>query len=93
LNGKRVFIKGYIRPGSQQENIENFLLVRDNGACCYGNSLPAAWDMIEVKMQDSLKVDYHTGLFKMAGTFRVAEPNAANQLPQVAYSLEADYKR
>jgi hypothetical protein len=93
LDGQRVFIKGYMRPGAQDKNIENFLLVRDNGACCFGNSLPAAWDMIEVKLKEPLLVDYHTGQFKMAGTFRI-DPNVATHgMPQVPYSLEADYKK
>jgi len=93
LDRKRVFIKGYMRPGSQDKNIDNFLLVRDNGTCCFGTSLPAAWDMIQVKLQEPLLVDYHTGLFKMAGTFRIAEQTTPYGMPQVPYSLEADYKR
>jgi hypothetical protein len=93
LNGKRLFLKGYMRPGSQDRNIDNFLLVRDNGACCFGSSLPAAWDMVHVKLKEPLLVDYHTGVFKMAGTFRVTDETAPGGMPQVAYSLEADYKR
>jgi hypothetical protein len=92
LDGKRVFIKGYMRPGAQDKDIANFLLVRDNGACCFGTSLPAAWDMIQVQLKEPLLVDYHTGQFKMAGTFRIAEATPLG-LPQAPYSLEADYKR
>lgn len=93
LDGKRVFIKGYMRPGSRDTNIDNFLLVRDNGACCFGSSLPAVWDMIEVKLQEPLLVDYSTGMYRIAGTFHIADQTTPYGMPQVAYSLDADYKR
>src|SRR5688500_15004577 len=38
LDGKRIFIKGYIRPDSisVSRGIDRFLLVRDNNQCCFG---------------------------------------------------------
>ena len=43
--------KGYIRPGSatSRTNIDNFLLVRDNNQCCFG-------DLSKVKYYDQMVV-------------------------------------
>src|SRR6476620_11740559 len=39
LEGKKIFIKGYIRPDSitVPRGIDRFLLVRDNSQCCFGD--------------------------------------------------------
>ena len=52
LDGKRVFIKGYIRPDSitVSKGINRFLLVRDNNQCCFGS-------LSDVKYYDQIDVD------------------------------------
>lgn len=90
LDGKRVFIKGYVYPGAQTQNIRRFVLVRDNGTCCFGGSLPKLNDMIDVTLADPLRVNYSTGVFRVAGTFRVQAADTPG-LGQVLYQLEADY--
>lgn len=90
LDGKRVFIKGYVYPGAQMQGIQRFVLVRDNGTCCFGGAMPKLNDMVDVKLADSLRVNYSTGVFRVAGTFRV-QPTDAPGLGQVLYRLDADY--
>jgi hypothetical protein len=94
LDGKKVFIKGYIRPDSTQyrQNIGEFLLVRDNNQCCFGDiSTVKYYDQIAVTMQGKLRVDYHGGLYRIGGTLRVNPQNARPMSPAPAYYLEADY--
>jgi hypothetical protein len=96
LDGKKVFIKGYIRPDSTQyrQNIGQFLLVRDNNQCCFGDiSSVKYFDQIAVLMQGDLRVNYHSGLFRLGGTLRVLPQNAREHASGPAYLLEADYAR
>ena len=51
LDGKKVFIKGYMYPSSQMTGIREFVLCRDNGTCCFGGQ-PRLTDMIRVKLKD-----------------------------------------
>jgi hypothetical protein len=91
LDGQRVFIKGYMYPGSQTTDIRELVLVRDQGACCFGGPTPKLTDMIQVKMQDPLRVDYSQKLRSFAGKFRVEKSKATGDLGVVLYHLEADY--
>ena len=75
LDGKRVRIRGYMRPDFYVEDITEFLFVRDNGECCYG-PLPKVYDMIAVQLADGESTDLIEGTpFDVEGTFRI-EPHA-----------------
>jgi hypothetical protein len=94
LEGKKIFIKGYIRPDSTpyRENIGAFLLVRDNNQCCFGDlSSVKYYDQVAVTMTGKKRVDYHSGLFRMGGTLRVFPENARDLSAGPAYLLEADH--
>jgi hypothetical protein len=92
LEGKKVFIKGFVYPGRQTEGIHEFLLVRDQGDCCFGGN-PKITDRIHVKLEDPLRLTYRPRLHKLGGTFHV-EPHDAtidNAKGGVFYHLKADY--
>lgn len=76
LDGKKIFIKGYVYPGLKKQGITEFLLVRDNGTCCFGGN-PKITDRIQVSLADTNGVTYSQGLFKVAGTFHVTPPREA----------------
>jgi hypothetical protein len=76
LDGQKVFIKGYVYPGSKQNGITQFLLVRDQGTCCFGGN-PKLTDRILVKLADPEGFTFSGKLFKVAGVFRVTEPTQA----------------
>lgn len=91
--GERVFIKGYIRPGSSKfnQNMKEFLLVRDNQQCCFGDlSKVQYFDQIQVDLTNGLTTDYHNGLFRLGGVLKVGPGDAKNGTP-LSYHLEADY--
>ncbi len=90
LDGKKVFIKGYMYPSSQMTGIREFVLCRDNGTCCFGGQ-PRLTDMIQVNLKEPLTLDYHTGLRHVAGTFRVQPNGAPGGMGSVLYRLDADY--
>jgi hypothetical protein len=92
LDGKKVYIKGYMYPGEQTTGIKEFVLCRDNGTCCFGGQ-PKLTDMIQVKLKEPLALDYHTGLRYIAGNFKVQQDTAPGSLGTVLYHLEADYAK
>ena len=90
LEGKHIFIKGYVYPGQQTSGITQFLLVRDQGSCCFGGN-PKVTDRIQVKLKDPLTLTFETRLFKLAGVFHVEEAKAADATGAVYYHLEATH--
>jgi hypothetical protein len=100
LEGKKVFIKGYMRPGNHysaggqpvSSGIASFLLVRDNAQCCYGDlSAVKYFDQMLVAMKTKERLTYHGGVFRMAGTLRLFPQNAHDTSSGPTYMLEADY--
>lgn len=92
LEGKKVFIKGYVYPGRQTEGIRRFLLVRDRGECCFGGN-PKVTDRILVTLEDPLRLSYEQRLHKLGGTFHVEVQDSAIDDAQggVYYHLKADH--
>lgn len=90
LDGKKVFIKGYVYPGAQKDGIRQFVLCRDNGDCCFGGN-PKLTDMILVNLVDPLRLTYSRRLQKLAGTFRIKPAKGTDGLGGVLYQLEADH--
>lgn len=91
LDGQKVFIKGYVYPGAQQTGIRQFVLVRDNGTCCFGGPEPKLTDMIQVTLQDPLRLNHSTRLHKLAGTLRVQPMDDQSGFDRVIYHLDADH--
>lgn len=88
LDGKKVFIKGYVYPGQRQFGITQFLLVRDQGSCCFGGN-PKVTDRILVQLADPAGLAFSSKLFKLAGTFHVTDPRDAPDAKGVVfYHLE-----
>ena len=92
LEGKKIFIKGYVYPGRQKDGIRQFLLVRDQGDCCFGGN-PKLTDRIQVTLEDPLVLSYAPRLHHLGGTFHVEPQDKAidGAVGGVFYHLKADY--
>jgi hypothetical protein len=92
LEGKKIFIKGYVYPGREKDGIRRFLLVRDQGECCFGGN-PKITDRILVTLEDPLRLTYSSRIHKLAGTFHVEVKNSAidDARGGVFYHLKADH--
>jgi hypothetical protein len=57
LNARRIRIRGFMNPPYMAEDLERFVLLRDNMECCYG---PGAkiYDCIEIHMKSGTTTDY-----------------------------------
>ena len=90
LDGKRIFIEGFMYPTEHDRGITRFILCRDNGDCCFGGSPPMS-ERILVELKDPLQTVFTGGLRHVAGTFHVTGALAVDVKKDVLYSLEADY--
>jgi hypothetical protein len=94
LVGKRVFVKGYVHPAvASSGKVNNFILVRDFGTCCFGGQPPPT-HMMEVKLVGKApRLAYSTRMVRLAGKFAVTPPQSRDSLSvqNVVYYLEADY--
>jgi hypothetical protein len=92
LNGEKVFIQGYFRPDSAPytENVKEFLLVRDNNQCCFGDlSSVQFFDQIAIGLVGGKTVDFTQRLLRLGGKLHIKPENVGSKLP--VYILEADY--
>lgn len=91
LNGRRVYIEGYMYPTKRHAGITDFNLVRTLGHCqfCSPGTNPA--DMIAVSMERGNEVNYRANkLVGVGGVLYVAEDFRPGELP---YSMKADVFR
>ncbi|MEX2091556.1 MAG: hypothetical protein WD971_02710 [Pirellulales bacterium] len=94
LAGKRIFIKGYIRPGSApvRTGIDRFLLVRDNNQCCFGDlSKVNYFDQMAVQITSSHRVEDTLNILRMGGILEINEQNLALGPGYPVFTLRADY--
>lgn len=75
IDGRDVFLKGYIHPSSGSGLLRQFILVPDLGTCCFGGQ-PRSSDMIEVTLKGGQTVRAGMLKRKLAGQFTL------NQSPQ-----------
>jgi hypothetical protein len=92
MDGKKVFIKGYIHPGVDGLGpVHEFVLVPDMGTCCFGGQ-PELWDMMAVVTSPEDATQYNRQKRKLAGTLKVDKKLKNVQgLGGVVYLLEADF--
>jgi hypothetical protein len=96
LEGKNVFIKGFIRPDSVTvpRGIDQFLLVRDNNQCCFGDmSKIKYYDQVLVKMTGDHRLDFSRGVFCIGGVLHIEPQYAAPGAPKTVFTLTADYAK
>ncbi|MEO1991435.1 MAG: hypothetical protein ABGW78_05835 [Pirellulales bacterium] len=87
MDGRGVLIKGYMYPGKQQEGITQFLLVRDQGDCCFGGN-PKITDRVLVTLEDGLGISFTSRMRKIAGHFYIKPIGGSAVEGGVLYHLE-----
>ena len=87
MDGRNVLLKGYMYPGKQQQGIKQFLLVRDQGDCCFGGN-PKITDRVLVQLRDSQGIPFSPRLTKIAGRFAIRPAGTATLDGGVLYHLE-----
>jgi hypothetical protein len=72
LDGQRIRIRGYILPTPQQHGIKQFVLVRDNQECCFGQGA-ALYDCVFVEMKKGSTADFTIRPIAVEGIFNIRE--------------------
>ncbi|MBL8888571.1 MAG: hypothetical protein JNL67_01240 [Planctomycetaceae bacterium] len=70
LRGRKIKIRGYIRPSFKEKDITRFVFVRDNQECCFG---PGAllYDCMIVNMAPGHSIDFSTRPISLEGRFEL----------------------
>lgn len=91
LNGKKIFVKGYVYPDGQQTKIKRFVLVPDMGTCCFGGQ-PKLTHMMEVTLTDPHRINYSFQKRKLAGELTVdTSLKPVSGVGGVYFQLKAHY--
>lgn len=70
MEGKRIKIRGYIRPSFRQKGIKSFVFVRDNKECCFGPGA-ALYDCLIVKMKKGKSTSFTVRPIAVEGEFSI----------------------
>lgn len=91
LDGKKVFLKGYIHPTSLASNAaKSFILVPDWATCCFGQQPPLT-HMVEVRLKGDQFAQKTFRRRSLAGTLQVRPYiKPIDGLQGVFYELDAD---
>ena len=89
LDGKRLFLKGFMYPEGRPDGIATFILCRDNGQCCFGGQ-PKLTDMIKVRMSEGDSAWYSQHMVSVAGVFRLRDLRKTGNL-EPAFELDATH--
>lgn len=92
LNGKKIFLKGYVHPTSISSNSsKTFVLVPDFGTCCFGTQ-PKLTHMIQVRLVNDGYAQKDLRQHSLAGVFEVHDyKRQIEGLDGVYYELEAEH--
>lgn len=85
LIGEKVFLKGFMWQTQRSEGLTEFVLLKDNGECCFGGKAQP-YDMMLVKLQDGLTTRAYSGMVSVAGVLTV---NLAAGEDEAVYIMEA----
>ena len=72
MSGQHVRIRGYILPGFVEKGIKQFVLVRDNMECCFGQGA-ALYDCILVEMAPGKSTSFTVRPVSVEGEFQIRE--------------------
>ena len=94
IDGKPIFVKGYIHPSSGSGLLRRFVLVPDLGTCCFGGQ-PRSTDMIEVTLSKGQTVRAGLTKMRLAGKFMVNPQiqKAADFDNRIFYQMRVDQIR
>jgi hypothetical protein len=92
LDGKKVFLKGYVRPSDKKTKLKNFILVGDFGECCFGGN-PKPTEIVAINILSEDTVNYSFALRRIGGVFRLNRnrKQVAGDVPPIFYEIEADH--
>jgi hypothetical protein len=92
MAGQRIRIRGFILPTPQKRGIREFVLVRDNQECCFGQGA-ALYDCILVKMLGGKTAEYSIRPVAVEGIFDIREVRLPDGTHLSIYHLDGESVR
>lgn len=89
LDKRRVYIHGYIFRTRQQSDIKDFVLTEDKG-CAFCGVQPKPTQLIRVRLQTSVGIDYTTRLIGVGGELTVDTNLTDRSMGGLYYRIDAD---
>ncbi|MCA9081585.1 MAG: DUF4190 domain-containing protein [Planctomycetaceae bacterium] len=89
LDGEKVFLKGFIYPTEKMQDLNKFLLLKDNGQCCFGGQ-PKLEDRIGVVLKEGMTFDHTYNRVSLSGTFRLNRNYHGEDALEPIFLFEAD---
>lgn len=91
LEGKKVFVKGYVLSDDKGIALKKFAIVPDLGDCCFGGT-PKLYKLIQSEITTKDRVGFSFFKRGFGGTFRVdPRPKDPSGLQGAHYYLDIDY--
>lgn len=69
LIGQKVFLKGFMWQTRMDEGLTEFILLKDNGECCFGGKAQP-WDMMLIKLSDGRTTRAYSSMVAVAGVLQ-----------------------
>lgn len=91
LDGKYVYIRGFMYPGRQNVNIEQFILVPSPRHCQFCARDLESTEMVKVKTTGDTLAHYSSHQMGVGGILHVDKVEAVKPLGGFPYHIEADY--
>lgn len=89
LDGKRLFVKGYMYPEGSIEGLTSFILCKDKLGCAFEPS-PKRPELIKVRMAKGSTANFQLGLVSVAGEFWIRDSEKIDNL-EPAFELIATH--
>ena len=87
LVGKRISIKGYIRPNNKNKGLKKFVFVRDDKECCFGPGA-ALFDCVLVSLDKGKESDFTVRPITVEGEFFLKEFNGPDRRVWAVYRMK-----
>ena len=90
LDGARAVLRGWMIPGRMEKRaVRDFMLVRDNAACCFG-AMPTFDEWIHVEMEPGHEAKYQKQVcVEVTGTLSIGGPELVEGIDPPALRLRA----
>ena len=87
LVGKRIQLKGFIKPSIRQKDLDKFVFVRDDKECCFGPGA-ALFDCVLVTMAKGNESDFTVRPITVEGEFYLREFEGPNGRIWAVYRMK-----
>jgi hypothetical protein len=91
LDGKNIYLRGFMYPGRRQTSIQEFIFVPSRSHCKFCARQLKSTEMVKVRTVGDLLVDFSIHQMGVGGKLKIDRIEASKPLGGMPYIIEADY--